>query len=114
MDRNDTLEALRALAQETRLEVFRLLLQAGSAGLAAGEIGRRLGVLQNTLSSHLAILSRAGLIGFEREGRVLRYRADFETTKGLLAYLLEDCCGGQPARCQPLLSDLLPESELES
>ena len=102
MDRNLVIGALRALAQETRLEVFRLLVQAGATGLAAGEIGRRLGVLQNTLSSHLAILTRAGLIGFEREGRMLRYRARFEATRGLLAYLLADCCGGQPARCQTM------------
>lgn len=106
MDKVQSLEALAALAQETRLEVFRLLMQAEPAGLCAGEIAERLGVRQNTLSSNLAVLARAGLISGTREGRSIRYRAELEGMQGLLAFLMQDCCGSRPERCQALLEEL--------
>lgn len=106
MDKKHTLEALAALGQETRLDVFRLLVQVGPEGMPAGEIGERLGVRQNTMSANLAILSQAGLLSSIREGRSIRYFADMEGLKGLLSYLLEDCCGGAPEMCQPVISKL--------
>ncbi|MXN65452.1 metalloregulator ArsR/SmtB family transcription factor [Stappia sp. GBMRC 2046] len=103
MEKIDALAALSALGQETRLDVYRLLVKAGRAGLAAGEVAEELGVLPNTLSNHLANLSRAGLVRQTREGRVLRYTADFARMRGLLDYLMADCCGGRPEICAPFM-----------
>lgn len=91
--------ALGALAQEHRLALFRLLVQAGSEGMAAGAIAAALGVPNSSLSFHLAQLSRAGLIRQERRHRSLIYRADYESMNALLGYLMENCCGG--ASCAP-------------
>ncbi|MEQ8710920.1 MAG: metalloregulator ArsR/SmtB family transcription factor [Rhodospirillales bacterium] len=106
MDSNQALDAFSALSQQTRLDVFRLLVTAGADGLPAGEIGERMGVRQNTMSANLAILHRAGLIHNERQGRTVRYFANFETMSGLLAFLMEDCCGGRPDLCQPVISQI--------
>ena len=106
MDKKHALEALAALGQDTRLDVFRLLVQVGPEGMPAGEIGERLGVRQNTMSANLQVLSHAGLIRSEREGRSIRYFADMDGLKGLLSYLLEDCCGGAPELCQAVISQL--------
>ncbi len=103
MDKSTALEALAALAHETRLEVFRLLVKAGPEGLAAGAIGEELGVRQNTMSSHLSILNRAGLVTSSRDGRVIRYCAHYGQMRELLLYLLEDCCSGNAEICSPLL-----------
>ncbi|MEJ6785121.1 ArsR/SmtB family transcription factor [Aminobacter sp. Piv2-1] len=108
MDANETIEALAALAQPTRLEAFRRLAAAGPDGIAAGELARRLGVPQNTMSAHLAVLVRAGLAGSDRNGRSIVYRADLPALRGVLTFLLEDCCGGRPEDCTPLLADLSP------
>ncbi|MEM7076700.1 MAG: metalloregulator ArsR/SmtB family transcription factor [Pseudomonadota bacterium] len=106
MDSKRALCAFQALSQDTRLNVFRLLIRAGPEGLAAGEIATRLDVRQNTLSTHLSILSGAGLILADRDGRSIRYRADLHGIRGLLGFLVEDCCGGHPARCQPLIEEI--------
>jgi len=106
MDKSNALAALAALAQPTRLDVFRLLIRSGPEGLAAGEIAARLEVRPNTLSANLATLQQAGLIGGTREGRSIRYRADLEGMRGLLAFLMEDCCGGRAADCAPILDTL--------
>lgn len=106
MDSNKALRAFSALSQPTRLDVFRLLVKAGAAGLAAGEIGTVLGVRQNTMSANLSILLNAGLATNIREGRTIRYFADMEGVRGLLGFLMEDCCGGRPALCQPILDEL--------
>ena len=98
------MDGLAALAHETRLDVFRLLVSAGPTGLFAGEIGDRLRVRQNTMSTNLAILSRAGLVRSVREGRSIRYFADFDGMRGLLGFLMQDCCGGKPDLCQPVLA----------
>ncbi|MCB1381428.1 MAG: winged helix-turn-helix transcriptional regulator [Notoacmeibacter sp.] len=103
MNEADALCALAALGQETRLAIFRLLVKAGEGGLAAGDIAERLGVLQNTLSAHLKILSQAGLVTHEREGRLIRYRAGFTAMRDLLAFLMEDCCNGNPELCAPVI-----------
>ncbi len=109
MDISITVKALGALAQESRLRAFRLLVRSGPEGLAAGEIARRLDVPHNTLSSHLAILSNAGLVVSHRESRSIIYQVNFAGTRELLAFLMEDCCQGQPELCAPLLDSLLPD-----
>lgn len=106
MDKIRSLAALSALGQETRLDVFRLLVRAGPDGLLAGEIGESLGVRQNTLSSNLAILLQAGLLRNRREGRAIRYFADMAGMQGLLSFLMEDCCGGRPELCQPVIGTI--------
>lgn len=103
MNRDEALDALSALGQETRLETFRLLVRAGSAGLPAGEIAARLETVQNTMSAHLRILSQAGLVRAERDGRSIRYVAEMTGFRDLLAYLMEDCCDGAPELCRPVL-----------
>lgn len=111
MDKSETLLALAALSQEARLDAFRLLVQAGHEGLLAGEISESLGVVQNTMSTHLSVLLRAGLVKNEREGRAIRYFADLDGLKGLLGFLLNDCCGGQPDLCNPLIDSLTNSCE---
>jgi len=100
--------ALAALSQETRLAAFRMLVRAGAPGLAAGDIAEALDIPHNTLSTHLAILTRAGLLGSERHGRSVIYRVDFDGTRALLGFLLEDCCRGAPEICKPALETVLP------
>lgn len=109
MDILTTVKALSALAQESRLRAFRLLVHSGEEGLAAGEIARRLDIPHNTLSSHLSILGNAGLVTSRRESRSIIYQVDFAGTRQLLSFLVEDCCQGQPELCEPLLDSLLPE-----
>jgi len=95
--------ALSALAHPGRLEVFRLLVQAGPEGLAAGEIAKATGSLPNTLSANLNILAGAGLVSSRRDGRSIIYAAGYERMQQLLAFLVEDCCGGKPEICAPLV-----------
>ncbi|WP_116134633.1 helix-turn-helix transcriptional regulator [Tropicimonas sp. IMCC34043] len=106
MDRKNALSAFAALSQSTRLDVFRLLIKAGETGMAAGDISDTLDVRQNTMSANLSILTQAGLIRFERQGRSIRYFADMDGMRGLLAFLMEDCCGGRPEICQPVIKEL--------
>lgn len=106
MDKYDALEALSALAQDIRLDVFRLLVRAGDDGMNAGDIAETLDVRQNTMSTNLAILSRAGLVKSQRQGRSIRYFADMEGMRGLLSFLMQDCCGGKPELCGTILNDL--------
>ncbi len=90
------------MAQDSRLDVFRLLVREGEDGLPAGEIARALGVPHNTLSTHLSLLSGAGLLEAERQGRQILYRVDVGGMRRLLGFLLEDCCQGRPELCAPL------------
>jgi DNA-binding transcriptional ArsR family regulator len=99
-------EAFAALAQPTRLSVVRLLVKAGTRGMAAGEIGDALAVKANTMSANLAVLHRAGLVRSTREGRVIRYFADMDGIGALLGFLLEDCCGGRPELCRPVVKEI--------
>ena len=94
--------ALSALAHPGRLEVFRLLVRAGPDGLAAGDIARATGSLANTLSANLNVLSGAGLVSSRREGRSIIYAAGYDRMRELLAFLMEDCCGGNSEICAPL------------
>lgn len=99
MQQDDAVSALSALAQGTRLTVFRKLVQAGPNGLTAGEIAEALAVLPSTMSHHLGLLERAGLVRSRRDGRMVIYAADYEGTRQLLAFLMEDCCQGRPEIC---------------
>jgi ArsR family transcriptional regulator, arsenate/arsenite/antimonite-responsive transcriptional repressor len=101
MDKKDAIAALGALAQETRLELFRLLVTCGPQGLPAGVIGERLGVLPSSLSFHLQQLVHAGLIAQRRLSRHLIYSAEYGTMNALLAYLTENCCG-RGGVCAPI------------
>ena len=103
MDKKSSLAALAALGQETRLDIFRLLVRAGAQGVPAGEVAARLDAVQNTVSSHLKILAQAGLLRPERDGRTVRYVADMTGFRDLLAYLMEDCCDGAPELCRPVI-----------
>lgn len=103
MDKRDALSALAALGQETRLDIFRLLVKAGGDGVPATEIALRLGTIQNTTSAHLKALQHAGLVRAERDGRIVRYTADMTGFRDLLAYLMEDCCNGAPELCRPVI-----------
>lgn len=99
-------QSFSALSQPARLEAYRLLIKAGEAGLMAGEISDRLDVRQNTMSANLSVLLQAGLVRNERHGRSIRYFADFEAMRGLLGFLMEECCGGRPELCQPIIDEI--------
>ncbi|HEX5513678.1 MAG TPA: helix-turn-helix transcriptional regulator [Gammaproteobacteria bacterium] len=107
MDTSKAVETLSALAQETRLEAFRLLVQHEPAGLPAGEIARRLDVPHNTLSPHLAVLARAGLVTSQRQSRSIIYRANLSHMQETIGFLVRDCCAGDPTVCEPLLTALV-------
>jgi ArsR family transcriptional regulator len=96
------LAALAALGQPTRLEIFRLLMRAEPDGVAAGSIADEIGCPHNTLSSHLSILARSGLVRGTRNGRSIIYRADVEGIRTLVGFLVTDCCGGHPELCNLL------------
>ena len=108
MESEAVILALAALAQPTRLEVFRLLVKHEPDGMAAGEIAKALAVPQNTMSSHLAILSRAGLVTAQRFSRSIVYRADLNQFQAVTLFLLRDCCDGRPEICAPLIENLTP------
>jgi len=100
--------ALAALAQPTRLQAFQALVRHEPDGLAAGELARILEVPQNTLSAHLAVLARAGLVTSERHSRSIVYRASLADFQKVVLFLLRDCCGGRPEICAPVVESLLP------
>jgi DNA-binding transcriptional ArsR family regulator len=109
MELSTAVSALGALAQESRLKVFRLLVRSGPSGLAAGEIAKKLHVPRNTMSTHLAILSRARLVSSRKQGRSIIYAVDLDGTRDLLSFLLEDCCRGKPHLCAPLIEATLAD-----
>lgn len=108
MESETTILALAALAQPTRLDVFKLLVKHEPQGLAAGEIARTLAVPQNTMSSHLGVLSRAGLVSAQRFGRSIVYRADLARLQAVMLFMLNDCCEGRPEICATLAAALNP------
>lgn len=97
---------MAALAQPTRLDTFKVLVNREPDGVPAGELARLIDVPQNTMSAHLAVLARAGLITGERQSRSIIYRADLDGFRAVIAFLLKDCCGGRADLCQPLIDDL--------
>lgn len=106
MDKKTAIDAFAALAHPTRLDVFRLLIRAGAEGLTAGEISESLDVRQNTMSANLNILHQSGLVRNRREGRSIRYFADMDGVRGVLGFLMEECCGGRPELCQPVIDEI--------
>jgi ArsR family transcriptional regulator, arsenate/arsenite/antimonite-responsive transcriptional repressor len=108
MESEEAILALAALAQSTRLDVFRLLVKREPNGMAAGDIAKALAVPQNTMSAHLAILSRAGLVAGERASRSIIYRADLTRFQAVVLFMLRDCCDGRPEICAPLIENLTP------
>ena len=104
MEKTDAVSALAALAQDSRLDVFRLLVQAGPDGLPAGEIASSLRLAPNTLTFHFDRLRSAGLVTVRRDGRQMIYAARFETMNALLGYLTQNCCGGAVDSCLPAQS----------
>ena len=104
MKDKQAIEALSALAHPARLRVFKLLVQAGAQGVPAGDIARQVGVPVTTMSTHLGILSRAGVIRPSRESRTVYYALDVGGTRDLFAFLMADCCGGRPDLCQPVFA----------
>ena len=111
MENISAIAALAALAQNTRLETFRLLVRherREPEGIPAGELARMLDVPQNTMSAHLATLSRAGLVKSERQSRSIIYRADLDGLRDLTLFLLKDCCGGSAELCARLIAELTP------
>lgn len=99
MEKIDAVAALAALAQDNRLDVFRLLVQAGAKGMPAGQIAERLDIAAPTLSFHLAQLRHASLVSVRRDGRSLIYAVDYERMNGLMEFLTENCCSGKPSTC---------------
>jgi DNA-binding transcriptional ArsR family regulator len=104
MEETDIIASLGAIAHDTRLKVFRLLVRVGPEGLASGEIARRLGAPASTMSAHLAILARTGLIQAHRDSRVVNYAIAPDAVRDLFAALVSDCCDGRPDLCGPLLA----------
>ena len=101
MERSDAVAALAALAQDNRLDVFRLLVQAGAEGMPAGQVAEALGLAPNTLTFHFDRLRGAGLVRVRREGRSMIYAAQYEAMNGLLGFLTENCCQGAAEKCAP-------------
>ncbi|GBQ30741.1 helix-turn-helix transcriptional regulator [Gluconacetobacter azotocaptans] len=108
MENEAALQALSALAHSSRLDAFRLLVRHEPEGLPAGEVARRVGVPQNTLSTHLAILARSGLVHATRQSRLIIYRADLSALRALVLFLVKDCCEGRIDLCAPLIAELVP------
>ena len=108
MESEPAILALAALAQSTRLDAFRLLVRHEPQGLPAGEVADQLAIPANTMSAHLGVLSRAGLITSQRRSRSIIYRADLDRLRELVLFLLKDCCEGRSELCLPLLAELAP------
>jgi DNA-binding transcriptional ArsR family regulator len=106
MDIKIAVETLDSLAHETRLGAFRMLVQAGTDGMSAGDIADEMGAFQNTMSSHLNKLSRAGIVTSRRDGRHIIYRANYDALSGLIVYLMKDCCGRKAELCEPIAASM--------
>jgi ArsR family transcriptional regulator len=108
MEAKQALPAFGALSQDTRLDIFRQLMRLAPASIPAGDLARDLDVPASTLSNHLAILQRAGLVTSERQGRTILYSADLDGARELIEFLVKDCCRGHPEHCQQLVKAALP------
>ena len=104
MDQDSAIEAFAALAQSSRMTIFRLLVRAGPDGLLVGEIARRLDIVPSTLSGHLSVLKRAGLLTATRHKTEIHYSADLNAVNDLIGFLLADCCDGRLDNCSEILS----------
>ena len=106
MESQQAILAFAALAQTTRLEVFRALIRAEPKGISAGDLAKQLAVPANTLSAHLNVMTRAGLVRGERHSRTIIYRAQIEEVRAIIGFLMKDCCEGRPDICAPLLNEM--------
>lgn len=106
METNDATRLFSALSNPIRLNICRLLINAGEDGLISGELSAALNTPPNTTSNNLMVLVSSGLVQNERQGREIRYFANFAVIKGLLAFLMEDCCGGMPEKCRPIIEEI--------
>jgi len=106
MDQHRAIEVLTALGQPTRLDVFRRLVNVHPDAILSGELARGCRVPHNTMSSHLAILTRAGLLSVRREGRMMHYAADLEGFRAMIGFLMRDCCNGRAEICAPIVAEL--------
>lgn len=104
MDQRQALMAFGAISQETRLRILRMLVRAGPAGMAAGAIGDAVEVSPSNVSFHLKELERAGLVAVRREARSMIYSAEYKALRGLIQFLMEDCCAGHPDVCAPAMA----------
>ena len=113
MDERQALSAFRALSQETRLRVLRILVTAGPEGIAAGSIAEKVEVSASNVSFHLKELERSGLVSQRRDSRSIVYSAGYETLSGLIRFLMEDCCSGRPEICAPAMNPAccIPETK---
>jgi len=111
MDISTATTAFAALAQESRLKAFRLLVLRGSEGMPAGQIAATLGIPHNTMSTHLSALVHGNLVGHERRGRSIIYKINLDGVQALLRFLMEDCCQGNEAECSELLESIFPACE---
>lgn len=107
MEKTAAIECFAALSQQTRLEAFRLLVRHEPEGLPAGEIAKQLGVPHNTMSAHLSVLARAGLVGSQRHSRSIIYRASLNRMQETIRFLVHDCCAAHPQACEALTSPLI-------
>lgn len=114
MDNVEAIAALAASAQSTRMDTFRLLVSREPEGAPAGELARLMAVPQNTMSAHLSILARAGLVSGERHSRSILYRANLKCFREVTLFLLKDCCGERPDVCTSLIADLTPCCETKA
>ena len=105
MDESQAISCFAALSQQTRLEIVRLLVRAGPVGIPAGAVAEAVGVSPSNVSFHLKELERAQLIASRREARSIIYSADYDGLRGLIGFLMKDCCSGRPEICAPLLAD---------
>jgi DNA-binding transcriptional ArsR family regulator len=108
METADAIDVFTALSQPTRLDAFRLLVKHEPDGLPAGDVARQLGVPQNTMSAHLGVLARAGLIMGERQSRSIIYRSHIDRIRETASFLVSECCGGHPELCEPLIAEFSP------
>ena len=108
MNQEFAIEAFAALSQSSRMTVFRLLVRTGPQGLQAGEIARRLDIIPSTLSGHLSVLKRSGLLKATRHQREIHYSADLQAVNALVSFLLSDCCDGRVENCAEIMSLLEP------
>ncbi len=104
MDQDTAIEAFAALAQSSRMSIFRLLIRQGPEGMQVGEISKKLGIVASTLSGHLAVLRRSGLLKSTRNQREIYYAANLTVVNDLVRFLISDCCNGQVANCSEILT----------
>ncbi len=106
MESENAILIFASLSQATRLEAFRLLISAEPKGMSAGDLAKKLAIPANTLSAHLNVMTRAGLVRGERHSRTIIYRARLEELRAMISFLLKDCCEGRPEICTPIIEDI--------